>query len=104
MSKLEERQREMRQRMAREAQTNGEQQKSPSASTAQAKATDQEAVQVLRKRIAQLETENAALKEESVRLRQQKTVVVEKVREKSCDEEVREQRHNFFKYRNARRW
>jgi hypothetical protein len=56
----------------------------------------------LQKQIADLESENRELKAQIASLRRQKTVYVE--REKSGEDQRREQQHNYFKYSNARRW
>lgn len=103
MKDLGERQREMRERMKREAHRNYDD--APARATpscqaaAKAESTD---LSQLKKRLAVLEAENANLRSEIESLRRQKTVYVE--RQKSPDEERREQQHNFFKYSNARRW
>jgi regulator of replication initiation timing len=103
MKNLGERQREMRERMKREA--HGKHDDAPARATsrertsAMAEATD---VSHLKRRLAELEAENAKLRSENETLRRQKTVYVE--RQKSPDEATREQQHNFFKYSNARRW
>ena len=54
----------------------------------------------LKKRIAELKEQVSALQLENSRLREQKTIVVERSRGDS----VKEQQHNFFKYSNARRY
>ena len=61
-------------------------------------------VNALKKRIAELEKRVLALEAENERLRAQKTIVVERPAEKSYGDSVREQRHNFFKYSNVRRY
>jgi len=61
-------------------------------------------VNALRRRIAELEKRVLALEAENERLRGQKTIVVERPAQKSSNDSVREQRHNFFKYSNVRRY
>ncbi len=53
----------------------------------------------LRRRVSELERENATLRRESVALRQYPAS-----REKSYEEQRREQQRNFFKYSNIRRY
>jgi regulator of replication initiation timing len=103
MKDLEERQREMRQRMTREAHRKDDDAPATALphhrTAAETESTD---LSQLKKRLAVLEAENAKLRSENESLRRQKTVYVE--RKKSPDEERREQQHNYFKYSNARRW
>ncbi len=103
MKNLDERQREMRERMARQPKLEPEPRASQSSSQ-RAKSADlqQNAKSELERRIALLEAENARLRAENERLRCQKVVYVE--RQKSAEEERRERVHNYFKYSNARRW
>jgi hypothetical protein len=61
-------------------------------------------VNKLKQRITALENENQRLRTEIQQLRRQKTGYVEVERQKSADEQRREQVHNYFKYSNARRW
>jgi len=61
-------------------------------------------INALKKKIAELEKQVLALEAENHRLRAQRTIVVERPAEKSYEDTVREQRHNFFKYSNARRY
>jgi hypothetical protein len=60
----------------------------------------------LKKRIAELKEQMSALQLENSRLREQKTIVVERSRgqERSHGDSVKEQQHNFFKYSNARKY
>jgi predicted alpha/beta-hydrolase family hydrolase len=103
MKDLEERQRVMRQRMTREAHRKDDDAPATAlphhGTAAETESTD---LSQLKKRLAVLEAENAKLRSENESLRRQKTVYVE--RQKSPDEERREQQHNYFKYSNARRW
>jgi regulator of replication initiation timing len=99
MDNLEDRQREMRERNTRSkrekvlAQPEGAPHHSPE-------------VFRLKKRIAELKEQVSALQLENNRLREQKTIVVERSRgqEKSYGDSVKEQQHNFFKYSNARKY
>ena len=63
------------------------------------KSTEVGEIAALRKRIAQLETEN-----ESLRLQIASTNYQAPSPSRSSDDSVREQRHNFFKYSNLRRY
>ena len=65
---------------------------------------DPSGVTALKKKIAELEKRVGALEEENQRLRAQKTIVVERPAQRSYEDTVREQRHNFFKYSNLRRY
>ena len=56
-------------------------------------------IAALKKEIARLQTENRALRD---RLASQSAMVAQTSR--SSEDAVREQRHNFFKYSNARRY
>jgi hypothetical protein len=105
MKNLEERQREMRERTAQGGTSKPERAKK-SASEIPATSSENSSAEIgaMQKRIVQLEADNERLEAENERLRRQKTIVVERAQEKSCDEQVREQRHNYFKYSNARRW
>ena len=99
MDNFEDRQREMRERNTRSkrekvlAQPEGAPHHSPE-------------VFRLKKRIAELNEQVFALQLENNRLREQKTIVVERSRgqEKSYGDSVKEQQHNFFKYSNARKY
>ena len=99
MDNFEDRQREMRERNTRSkrekvlAQPEGAPHHSPE-------------VFRLKKRIAELKEQVSALQLENNRLREQKTIVVERSRgqEKSYGDSVKEQQHNFFKYSNARKY
>ena len=100
MGNLEDRQREMRERNTRSkrekvlAQPEG------------AAPHDSPEVVRLKKRIAELKEQMSALQLENSRLREQKTIVVERSRgqERSHGDSVTEQQHNFFKYSNARKY
>ena len=61
-------------------------------------------VAVLRRRIADLERRLVALEAENNKLRAQKTIVVDRPPQKSYEDSVKQQQHNFFKYSNARRY
>src|SRR5690242_2650689 len=100
MDNLEEAQREMRERNL--AARNKKQTTQVSRPVEGAK--DPEEVRALKKHIAELQKRVHALEAENQRLRTQKTVVVERTSQKSADDELREQRHNFFKYSNVRRY
>jgi hypothetical protein len=104
MADLEERQREMRDRMKREGNAGSKKQTKIRVPTSTVKVSDSPELEALKKRILALETENKALRAESKQLRRQKSIVVERPREESYDERLREQRHNFFKYSNLRRY
>lgn len=58
----------------------------------------------LKKRISELETRVLSLEKENRELREQKAIIVERAPQKSYEDTVREQRHNFFKYSNVRRY
>jgi hypothetical protein len=105
MNKLEEQQREMRQRMAQQG-INKQARAKRNASRIPPTPPDASSSDLgaLQKRVLQLETENERLKTENQRLRRQKTIIVENATEKSYDEQIREQQHNYFKYSNARKW
>ncbi len=98
MKNLEARQREM---LERKAATKAPQ--SALASVPVAPGGDDE-VRRLRQRVTELEDRVLSLEEENKRLRKQKTVVVERRPEKTYQDTVQEQRHNFFKYSNVRRY
>lgn len=102
MKNLDDRQREMRERMVRQPKVEVEPnsaQPSPQRAVADLQPN---AIPEMERRIASLEAQNAALRAENERLRRQKVVYVE--HQKSAEEERRERVHNFFKYSNARRW
>ena len=104
---LDHRSAELKARML--AQRNGQAQEKPPTVTERksrqdadsftVKASDGEDLNALRKRIGQLEAENKSL-------RQQLAAVSSRVAEpsRSSEDSVREQRHNFFKYSNVRRY
>lgn len=103
MKDLQREQNEMRARMKQEASaTVKEKQKSTDELTPGNTHPGMNDVKKLQKRIAVLESENRELKAEIQSLRRQKIVYVE--REKSTEDQRREQQHNYFKYSNARRW
>jgi len=100
MDNLEERQREMRERNSAASKR-----KQPVVASIPAiKLEDSSEVHALKIQIAELERRVLALEAENQRLRVQKTIVVERTAQKSSDDSIREQRHNFFKYSNARRY
>ena len=98
MKNLEERQREMRERNAQNTA------KSILPNSESIASHDDPEIARLKSRISDLEQQVTALQHENARLRAQKKIVVEHTREKSPDESLREQRHNFFKYSNARKY
>jgi hypothetical protein len=100
MDNLEERQREMRERNS--AASKRKQAVAPAIPAPQI--GDSSDVHALKKQIAKLEKRVLALEAENQSLRLQKTIVVERGTQKSGEDTVREQRHNFFKYSNARRY
>lgn len=93
MKNLEDAQRKMRERNARKKQEEDLVQPEIAASN------DRSEVLQLKQQISALITENN-------RLRQQKTIVVERPRgqENPHTDSVKEQQHNFFKYSYARRY
>ena len=98
MKDLETRQREMRGR-------NQIKRISPAPALSEPEAVgDSPEVLRLKRRISDLEIRALSLEKENRELREQKTIVVERAPQKSYDDDVREQRHNFFKYSNARRY
>src|ERR1700739_1362523 len=100
MKNLEERQREMRERTLAPNSSN----EAIVAPTPRKKSEQQSEVNALKTRITELEKRVRTLEAENERLRAQKTIVVERSAQKSYEDSVREQRHNFFKYSNARRY
>lgn len=102
MKDLEKEQREMRERMNRRVKAEAKEEQKSLSNDEPAPQNDASDIRKLQKRIIALETENRELKARIESLRRQKTVYVE--RQKSADEERREQQHNYFKYSNARRW
>lgn len=100
MKNLEERQREMREcNLA--ANTTDEAVVAPTSRKQREQSSD---VNALKRKIAELEKRVLTLEAENERLRAQKTIVVERPSQKSYEDSVREQRHNFFKYSNVRRY
>ena len=98
MKNLEDRQREM---MKRNAQSPAK----PTTPPRDAGTGDETSeVAVLRRRIADLEGRLIALEAENNKLRAQKTIVVDRAPQKSNEDSVKQQQHNFFKYSNARRY
>lgn len=100
MNNLEERQREMRERnlvVAKKKQA-------VRVSSPPKIAEDQQDVRALKEKVAELQKRVLVLEAENQRLRTQKTIVVERPSQKSSEDAIREQRHNFFKYSNARRY
>ena len=100
MENLEGRQREMRER-------NAQKKREKSLTQPEIAASDHSPeVLRLKKRISQLNERVLAQQVENNRLRKQETVVVERSRgqERSYDDSVKEQQHNFFKYSNVRKY
>ena len=100
MKNLAERQREMRDRTL--ASNNSEE--AVGAPTSRKRREQPSEVNALKKKIAELEKRVLTLEAENERLRAQKTIVVERSVQKSNEDPVRQQRHNFFKYSNVRRY
>ena len=100
MENLKDRQREMREQNAQKKRETGF---LPSETAA---LDNSPKVLRLKKRISELNEQVLALQVENNRLREQKTIVVERSRgqEKSKSDSVKEQQHNFFKYSNARKY
>jgi hypothetical protein len=100
MENLEGRQREMRERNAQKKREKSLTQPEIAASD------DSPEVLRLKKRISELNERVLAQQVENNRLREQKTVVVERSRgqERSYDDSLKEQQHNFFKYSNVRKY
>ncbi len=98
MKNLEARQREMRERNQNNKRI------SQSVERFGIGASDSPEVARLKKRISELEMRVGFLEKENRELREQKTVIVERAPQQSYDDAVREQRHNFFKYSNVRRY
>jgi len=95
---LEDRQREMKER-------NAQRPVKPTTPPHHAGAGDETSeVAVLRRRIVDLERRLIALEAENNKLRAQKTIVVDRAPQKSYEDSVKQQQHNFFKYSNARRY
>ncbi len=102
MRNLEQEQRAMRKRNRRASQKEVADQQ-PSGPT---RVPDEQfSSKQLKARIAALEAENQQLRAENEKLRRQKTIVVGRpAAQSSADADLREQRHLFFKYSNARRY
>ena len=100
MKNLEDAQRKMRERNARKRREEDFVQ--PKIATAD----DSPEVVRLKREISALKEQVMALQMENNRLREQETVVVERVRgqDKPYRDSVKEQQHNFFKYSNVRRY
>ena len=100
MKNLEDAQREMRERNARKRREEDFVQ--PEIATAD----DSPEVVRLKREISALKEQVMALQMENNRLREQKTVVVERApgQDKPYRDSVREQQHNFLKYSNVRRY
>ena len=99
MESLEDRQREMKKRNARK-------ERAESPALPRVSPSDSPEVIGLKKQISELKERVVALQVENTRLREQKTIVVERPggQERSSGDSVREQQHNFFKYSNTRRY
>jgi hypothetical protein len=96
MESLEQRQLEMKARNARK-----QRRKDPA--PAEATLDEGPGVLALKKRISELQEQVLALQIENSRLREQKTILVERPRDRAqSGDSAREQQHNFFKYSNAR--
>lgn len=93
MKNLEDAQREMRERNSRKTREEDLTQPELAASD--------DSTEVLR-----LKRQIAALVIENNRLREQKTIIVERSRgqDGSCGDSTRQQQHNFLKYSNVRRY
>jgi hypothetical protein len=100
MKNLEDAQREMRERNARKRREEDFVQPEIAA------ADDSPEVVRLKREISALKEQVIALQMENNRLREQKTVVVERApgQGKPYRDSVREQQHNFLKYSNVRRY
>src|ERR1700722_4918529 len=100
MKNLEDAQREMRERHARKRREEDFVQPEIAA------ADDSPEVVRLKREISALKEQVIALQMENNRLREQKTVVVERApgQDKPYRDSVREQQHNFLKYSNVRRY
>ena len=100
MDNLEERQREMRESNLAAGKKN----KTGQVSSPAKKAGEPQDVGALKDQIEKLQKHVLTLEAENQRLRAEKTIVVERPSQKSSEDSVREQRHNFFKYSNVRRY
>ena len=99
MKDLEDAQREMRERNARKR-------REEDLVHPEMAADDSPEVVRLKREISALQEQVMALQMENNRLREQETVVVERVRgqDKPYRDSVKEQQHNFLKYSNVRRY
>lgn len=100
MKNLEERQREMRERTLASNTSN----EAVAPSTLRKQREDPSDVTALREKIAELEKRLLALQAENQKLRNQKTIIVERPVKQPTGDSVAEQRHNFLKYSNVRRY
>jgi regulator of replication initiation timing len=97
MESLEDRQREMKKR-------NTQKQRGEGVALPQATPDDLSEILALKQRVSELQEKVVALQAENSRLRERKTIVVERPEQsRSSGDSVKEQQHNFFKYSNARR-
>ena len=98
MKNLEDAQREMRERNARKSSQDLVQ---PEITASD----DSPEVLRLKRQISALKEQVIALQMENNRLREKKTIVVERSRgeDRPYRDSVKEQQHNFFKYSNVRR-
>jgi|SRR5579862_4234034 len=99
MKNIDDRQREMRER------NHQKKQETMLSQSKTADPNDSPEVVKLKNQISELEQQVFTLQRENHRLREQKTIVVERPggQGKSYSDSVKEQQHNFFKYSNARR-
>ena len=105
MDKLAEQQREMRERMAQSSAATKKRKKSIEKNSPILPLSKDDEVSLLKQKVSALEAQNEQLRVEISSLRRQKTVVVEQPRsERSHEDSVQQQRHNFFKYSNIRRY
>ena len=100
MKNLEDAQREMRERNARKRREEDFVQPEIAA------ADDSPEVVRLKREISALNEQVMVLQMENNRLREQETIIVERVRGQGNPyrDSVKEQQHNFFKYSNVRRY
>ena len=99
MKDLEDAQREMRERNARKR-------REEDLVHPEMAADDSPEVVRLKREISALQEEVMALQVENNRLREQKTIVIERPRgeDRPYRDSVKEQQHNFLKYSNVRRY
>jgi hypothetical protein len=93
---------EVRQRQMRDRNSSASKRKQPKAAASLPE--DSPEMHALKKQIAELEKQMLTLEAENQRLRKQKTIIVERAPQQSSEDATRQQRHNFFKYSNARRY